>query len=819
MSTASASPSCFHCAEALPETARFVSVLGDAPRQFCCLGCQSVAEAIFAQGLESYYQFRDQPASRADAALPPQLLQELAAAAGDSVHRDGDGCEATLFVEGLKCAACVWLVERGLRQQDGVGEVRVQLAARRVRVRYDAAKTDLAGVMAALQGVGYQAVPFTADQVEAALDSEARDYLKRMAVAGFGMMQVMMYTVGLYVGVFSDLDAEHALWLKWSSLIATAPVIAYSSLPFFRSAWTALRNRSLNMDVSVSLGLIIAFVASCWATFTDSGTIYFESVSMFAFLLLLGRYVEVLARQRATRAAGLHQRLLPRTARKLAAPDDEQWLELPLAQIREGDCIRVLPGDTVPLDGEVCAGETSINEAVLSGESVPVAKRSGDTVLAGSEVLSSPISLRVTASGSQTYIARLARLQDEALAQRPPLQALADRLARGFVAAVLLIAGLAYAYWAQSDGEKAFEVALAVLVVTCPCALSLAMPTAWAAATQRLIQMGFLIRRASVLESLARLTQVFFDKTGTLTTGSLQIEATHCLGAIAPAQALALAAALESDSQHPIALAFRRHRDWRDTVSERQEQAGGGVSGLINGQRHYLGRRSFLPAALQAGADDEQLWLSNEQQLLAAFTLRDTLRAEAPLLVQALRGQNLQLHLASGDAPAAVRACAAQIGIDDYRARMTPTEKLQWLRERQAQGDVVLMLGDGINDVPVLAGADVSVAVGSGADFARRAADCVLTAPLHRLADALSVARKAQRIVRENLAWALAYNLVALPSAVAGWLTPWEAAIGMSLSSLLVTLNSLRLLRPLPAGPAARHLSAGRAPLAGESRT
>ncbi|HEX4910159.1 MAG TPA: heavy metal translocating P-type ATPase [Permianibacter sp.] len=789
---------CFHCAEACPTDTPFRATLDGVNREFCCAGCQAVAETIYQSGLGSYYSYRQAPAKRQEAGVPAELLAALeqSARASACLEESGEESRVALFVEGLNCPACSWLLERHLRQQPGVREVQIQLSARRLVLRWDHLQQPLRQLLAELQRIGYQATPFAPDQVEQQLEQEGRDLLKRLAVAGFGMMQAMMYAVGLYLGVIGDLDKTHELWLRWSSLLVSLPVLLYSCQPFTRNAISALRLRSLNMDVPVAAAMWLAFLASCWNTIQQDGQVYFESISMFAFLLLLGRYLELKARQRATRAAGLQQRLLPQTARIWR---DDQWQRVALSDVQVGERMLVQAGETVPADGAVVSGSAGADESLLTGEPALVNKQVHDAVLAGSTISGGALELTVTRSGTDTYIAQLTRLQDEALAQRPALQLLADNVARWFVAGVLLLSVLVYAGWWQFDATRAFDITLAVLVVTCPCALSLALPTAWAAATHQLLREGVLLRRAAVLEKLATLTDVVFDKTGTLTTGALQITSVRVRDDQNRQTVLALAAALEQHSSHPIARAFHPHTNNDLLAKAVTETAGLGVSGSIAGRQYWLGQKRWLPAAAQAAVQDGEIALADSDGWLASFQLQDELRSDAVALCRELRASGLRLHLLSGDHHAAVERCAQALGIDAVHARQSPAQKRDYVQALQRQGRKLLMLGDGINDAPVLAAADVSMAIGSGADFARRAADAVLLqSQLSVIARALQVAKQTRRIVRENLAWALIYNLVALPAAIAGVLTPWQAAIGMSLSSLLVTVNSLRLLRAAP---------------------
>ncbi len=777
---------CFHCGEHCIDTLH--AELDGSERAFCCVGCRTVAEMIFAQGLQSYYERRRSTAKKPDL-IPEEWLLE--ATQTHVTHQDGHTAAVTLFIEDISCVACSWLIERSLRQLPAVKTVSSNLTARRTFIEWDDNITPLSTLLNQLQKIGYRALPYTQDHVEDRLEKENLALLKRLTVAAFGMMQAMMYTFGLYFGLVSDLSAHDASWLRWAGLFCTLPVVVYSAWPFYRNALKALRQKTVNMDLSVSLGIVAAFIVSAINTVNAQGHVYFDSIAMFAFLLLGGRYLEARLRDAANKTSALQQRLLPT---RVSCWRDQQWQWVALNSIKTGDQIRVAAGDVLAIDGEVIAGSGSIDERIVSGESVPVTKSVGASVLAGSVVQGGTLDIRVAAEGQHTYLAQLSHLQDQALAQRPSWQMLADRIAHYFVIAVIVIATAAYFWWQHHDPQKAFDVLLAVLVVTCPCALSLALPTAWAAATKTLLQKGFLIRRAQTLAALSRITTVVLDKTGTLTTGKFALSSITVHGTQSQATCLKWAAALEQHSRHPIARAFDRYRDGQIVALDVQEQSGVGLIGEIDGEIFFIGRREGLPEALRPHDDRAQFYLANQSQLLASFDLRDELRTDAHYFVQRLREVGLHIVIASGDRADNVHSCADKLGISDVHARLLPEQKLELVRRLQSDGESVLMIGDGINDAPVLAGADASIAVGDGVDFARRAADAVLNkASLTVIVEALQLSHRTRHIVRQNLIWAIVYNVLALPSAILGVLSPWEAALGMSISSLLVTLNSLRL--------------------------
>lgn len=778
---------CFHCDQ--PALARFCSTLGNKERFFCCAGCQAVAEMIFAQGLESYYQHRSVSARQFDV-IPPQLNDELFQS---HIQTDASGKtqSVTLFIEELTCPACSWLIERRLRQDKNVRTVSTNLSARRTFIEWNADSTTLAELLQRLHSIGYHASPYTQNSVENALENENLTLLKRMTVAAFGMMQAMMYTFGLYFGLITDLSSHDANWLRWAGLFCTLPVVLYSALPFYKNAWRALRLKSVNMDVPVSLGILAAFVVSSMNTWQSRGTVYFDSIAMFAFLLLTSRYIETRLRDAANKASTLQQRLLPT---QVNCYRENQWQLVALKSVHTGEIIRVTSGEIIAIDGEIIAGQGSVDERIVSGESMPVFKTSGSNVLAGCMVQGGTLDIRVSAEGKQTYLARLSQLHDQALAERPTWQLLADRIAHYFVLAVLVIASGSYFYWRAIDEARAFDVLLAVLVVTCPCALSLALPTAWAAATKRLLQQGFLIRRAQTLAALTRVDTVIIDKTGTLTTGQFDIENVQLHSDVSKEKCLQIAAALEQHSRHPIAKAFTPFNHAAVIANQVSEKSGVGLEGYIDGRYYFIGRREGLDKSCIVEHDHAQFYLADNERLLASFTLRDQLRVESLRFVQQLRALDLSIIIASGDREFNVASCAKQLDITRFHARLMPEQKLAVVRSLQQQGHVVLMIGDGINDTPVLAGADASIAVGDGVDFARRAADAVLINPsLLIIINALKLSHQTRRIIRQNIVWAVLYNLLALPSAITGVVSPWEAALGMSLSSLLVTLNSMRL--------------------------
>jgi Cu2+-exporting ATPase len=590
--------------------------------------------------------------------------------------------------------------------------------------------------------------------------------------------------------------------MSWASLVLTIPVVLYSAWPFFIGAWRDLKRRTLGMDVPVALGVGTAFVASVTSTFSGpgssgSGEIYYDSVTMFIFLLLTGRFLEMNARRRAGAAVEELVKLIPAATTRLPdwpARDEEQ---LPVARLAVGDHILVRPGETLPADGVVVDGDSAVSEAMLTGESLPVSKASGARVVGGSLNQASPLVIRVERLGADTRLASIVRLLDRAQSEKPRIGQLADRAAAWFVGLLLVITALVGVAWYLIDPSKALWIVVSVLVVTCPCALGLATPAALTTATGRLTRLGLLTTRGHALETLARATDLVFDKTGTLTHGRLSVRRVIPLGERTAEDAGALAAALEAGSEHPIARALCRHATAGQTARDIRNTPGQGVEGTLDGRTYRLGSPRFAaPGSALPDTAGGESWvaLAEGEAVIAWFALADTPRADAADALAALRKQGLRLHLLSGDAEGAVQATAQQLGITDWRAGALPEDKLAYVKALQAEGRIVAMVGDGINDAPVLAGAQVSIAMGEGADVAQAAADMVmLGSRLGTLPEGVALARKTQKIIRENLGWALSYNLIAIPAAALGYVTPWIAGIGMSASSLLVVLNALRL--------------------------
>jgi Cu2+-exporting ATPase len=611
-----------------------------------------------------------------------------------------------------------------------------------------------------------------------------------------------------------DMTPDIEQLMRWASLILTVPVIGYSAAPFFVSAWRDLRLHRVGMDVPVALGVGAAFAASVWATLIAAGEVYFDSVTMFVFFLLSGRYLEMMARQKAARSVETLARAIPAFATRLAGwPGSAEGEHVAVAELRVGDAVQIRPGETVPADGFVLEGASAADESLLTGESRPVPKAAGDALIGGSVNTASPLVMRVERVGEATRVAAIQRLMERAAAEKPRLVEMADRVAGRFIVALLVLAVATALGWWLIDPSRALWVFVAVLVVSCPCALSLATPAALTVATGALAARGVLVTRGHAIEALARADRFIFDKTGTLTLGRMALVEVMPIRDDA-ARALALAAALERGSEHPIARALAAGVAGAEgaganaaiAVDGLRATTGAGVEGTIDGRVWRLGRPAFvgashgkaLPADIetQVGAGDTVIALGNEEGWQAFFRLSDGLRPEAAGMATKLAAAGVKLSIFSGDLPAAAVRVGSALGIADARGGLSPEDKHAALRALQEAGETVAMVGDGVNDAPVLAQAQVSIAMGGGADLARANADVVLLGnDLQALPEGLALARRTVRIVRQNLVWAFAYNFLAIPLAMAGWVTPWMAGIGMSASSLLVVLNALRLQR------------------------
>ena len=804
-------PLCFHCGTPNDVRARWIAVVDGATREFCCAGCQAVAETLHAAGLDALYAGRELPADHPAQAADDEWTRwgDGAQASGLVRTREDGRNEAALLIEGLTCGACVPLIESWLARQPGVADARVNYATRRALVGWDPAATDLARVLRAVAAVGYRAFAYDPARREALARRERRALLTRMAVALLAMMQVMMFALPGYLAE-GGVEPEHQRLLDWASFVLTLPAMFYSATPLFAGARRDLVHGRLGMDVPITLGLTAAFAASAWSTLRGEGPVYFDSVTMFIALVLLARFVELTFRQQAAAAVEAAARQRPDTAERLPQWPAEGTQTIAAATLVEGDTVLVRSGALIPADGVIVDGRSHVEEALLTGESAPLARGPGDAVFAGAINRGDALVVRVRTAGEDTRLAAILRLTERAAGARPNVTRLADRAAAVFVGALLVLASVTALVWWQIDPGRALAVTFALLVVSCPCALALATPAALAAAAGALARRGVVLARADALETLARVTHVVLDKTGTLTEGRMRL--VECITARAADRvaALALAAALEARSEHPLARAVLAAAPGGSDirVESRAQAPGRGIEARVDGRIARIGRLDFvaelagpMPADLAGRPDGGEatatlVGLGSESGWVAVLVFADALRSGAWPLVAALRDAGIVPVLLSGDRAQSVAAVAASLGVVDARAAMLPEDKREAIARLQAAGAVVAMVGDGVNDAPALAQAQVSVSLGSATPLAQWTADVVvLPDRVELVATTLATARQAFVVIRQNLIWAALYNAVAIPAAAFGLVTPVVAAIGMSASSLLVVGNALRLLR------------------------
>ena len=718
---------------------------------------------------------------------------------------------SSLQVSGITCAACAAPIEQALCAIDGVIEASVNAAAMRVSVRWDPARTRPSALVEAVRRAGYDALPDTAAAARDGRRMESRQALWRLFVAALCAMQVMMLATPAYVVGPGGIEPDLQHLLNWGAWVMTLPVMAFSARPFFVGAWQALRARHIGMDVPVAIGIAVAFVASSGAAFDPQGpfgsAVYFDSLTMFVTLLLTGRALELRARHRAAESFEDALGALPETATRLLPNGRTECVGL--ARLCVGDRVQVAVGAAFPADGCVLEGCTAADEALLSGESSPQRKARGDEVVAGSVNLEAPVLVQVLRTGADTHHDAIVALMREAQTQRPTSARWADRWAAPFLWTVLLLAGGAAAVWSVIDPPRALWVAVSVLIVTCPCALSLATPSALLAAANALARRGVLLRRLEALEGMARCTRLFVDKTGTLTedrpryTGcERRPEAVDDAPALLP-----LAASLAGWSRHPLAQALSAARPAAAAAFHWQalrEEPGAGIEGQdpqgrcwrLGSARWVAGGDGVVPEADDEGEQGLQTWFGSVGQPMLRLHFDETVRPGVAAALTALQAAGVRITLLSGDAPQRVQRMAAALGLDSAIGGATPEDKLVALRAAQAGGETVAMLGDGLNDAPVLAQADVSLAMGAGALLARGQADAVLLAD--RIGDVVvlrRLSRRCLRVIRQNIAWAATYNAVCVPLALTGLLPPWAAGLGMATSSLLVVANALRLRR------------------------
>ncbi|TBR09841.1 MAG: cadmium-translocating P-type ATPase [Lysobacter sp.] len=778
---------CYHCGEPLPPLPAHYDVDG-AAQAFCCDGCAAAAQWIGEADLGDYYRLRSEAASRVGNGDTDFSAWDRDEVVADHARAVAGGREITVVTDGMRCAACAWLVNRALTREPGILDVGANAVTGRIRLVWDPNVAPLSHALRRLAMLGYRPYLAAGHADEASRRRARNRSLLRIGLASLGAMQAMMFGEALYLDTSGTMPIATRDFLRWITFLVSTPVVFYAGWPFLEGAWRALRHRRLGMDVLVATSTLLAYAASVVETVRGGPHVWYDAAVMFVFLLLVARSLE----ERVRRIANAQVDALARARPVLAVREraDGSRETVPVSALRVGDITCVAAGEPVPADGTLLDRAARFEESLLTGEPDAVERHAGDVVYAGTIGRQGPARIRVERIGADTRLSELSRLVEQAQAHRPRLAQVADRIAGVFVVAMLLVAAATWMAWHLHEPARALEVTLAALAISCPCALSLSIPAALAAAHGALARDGLLVRRPDALDCLARVTDIVFDKTGTLTDAGSALGDVSTFDGMSRDEALRIAAALECGSTHPLAAAFSSIQ--APAAEAVCVVAAQGLEGRVEGRDWRIGRAGFAAGR----EDDGALWLGDGSRAVARIGLVECVRADAVTAVDALREQGVMPHIASGDAASRVEAVGAQLSVPVPLSRQSPEDKLAFVRSLQREGRVVAMVGDGINDGPVLAGADVSIAIGSGAALAQRAADVVLTGgSLARIAGAVSLARRTRAVVRQNLGWALAYNVLALPAAVMGLVPPWMAALGMSLSSLAVTLNALRLAR------------------------
>lgn len=806
---------CFHCNEAVPRGINLTVEISQIQQPMCCIGCQAVAQTIVDNGLTQYYAVRTEPAQKGQSLIPEQLqknkLLDEAVLQSEFIYQEDDYKEAILTIDGISCAACAWLIEMQLEKLEGLIKINVNATSQRATVKWQDDALKLSDILHAIEHIGYQALPFKANEAELRNKKQSKAFIKRLGISGILMMQIMMIAFGLYFGAFSEMAEHNKVYLRWVSFILAIPIIFYGAFPFYTGAIKAIKAKRLSMDVPVSIAIILAFSASAWATITQQGEVYFESVSMFTFLLLIGKFLEFRARSHASQVSANLLKLMPMTATKVILSGDgiseeSQSKEVLVAakQLIQGDLVIIKPGEVVPADGIITSGVSQLNEAMLSGEQLPINKTINDNVFAGTINGDGNITVQVKQATNESFLSQLIRLSEQAQAHKPKIAKLSDKIAQYFVALILLTSIATAIYWQQHLPEEAFWITLSVLVATCPCALSLATPTALTCATTHLNRAGIMIKSGHVMETVPKINCFAFDKTGTLTTGEFtinKIELVNSESSFNQEKILAIAAALEAYSEHPIAKPFAEYRDYSLTAEEVKVHSGQGVTGTLKNIDYAIGKYSWLAKTMsfdknqaQSFSDASCILIANKQ-VIAAFYLIDNIRDDAFDTISNLNRENRTLLL-SGDSQMACDTIAQKLPVNTVLGGLSAQDKMEQLKQAQKQGYKVAMTGDGVNDSPVFGAAHISIAMGCGADITKSGADVILlNNKMASIETLIKVAHKTHRIILQNYLWAFGYNAIVLPLAVAGYITPYMAVIGMSASSILVITNSLRLLK------------------------
>ncbi len=803
--------SCFHCSLHLTPEQDFSARVGGQTRHFCCFGCQSVCEAIYAAGMQGFYKRTPEGMLLEPPPMPPEDVgvYDLDEVQAEFVQEHGQQREVHLLVEGIHCAACVWLIENSLSKLPGILSARVNLSAKRLLLRWDNSQIKLSEIIRRLGTIGYSATPFDPEAAENILKRQTRDLLFRITFAGFTMMNLLWVSIALYSG--AD-EGEFRSLFHWVGFALATPTLFYSGWPFLKGAWTGLRTMHLGMDLPIALGATVTWAYSTWVTVANlpDQHVYFDTVVNFIFIILVGRHLEGVSKRHAVAAT---QRLLDLQPRVALVLQDGEEKTVPIRRVQPGNTVIVKPGANIPVDGVVLQGESQVDEAMLSGESRPVAKRPGDKVSAGTVNAQGALTIDVTGTLNNTALGKIIRLVEEAQASKAPIQCMADRIVPWFVLATLSLATLTFFLWVRSDFEVALMAATSVLIITCPCAFGLATPMAIAVATGQGAKHGILIKNSTVLETLSHVQHFVFDKTGTLTEGKMRITQIIPDEDMDEAQLLLLTAAAERLSEHSIAQAIIATAKQKDLspkeieVTQFVTKSGLGIRAQVQQHAMIIGTLRWLQmqdiqlseALLEQTQALEQQGISVVHVAIdgmhrGLIGMADQLRPDAKQLIASLRARNIQLTLLSGDRHTVAEAVAQQLGGMQVIAEVLPEDKDQVIAKLQQQGKLVAMVGDGINDAPALIRADVGFAIGSGTDVSMESADIVLMGDdLEKIHLAVSLSQRTLRTIRQNIIISFTYNIIMVPLAMSAMITPLIAAISMPISSLLVIGNAARI--------------------------
>lgn len=802
---------CFHCGLPIPPETEFHARHDDAERDFCCFGCQSVCGAIYEAGLQGYYQRTPEGVLLAP---PPELPKDIEIYDFDEVQQEfatssGDIRDIHLLVEGIHCAACVWLIERGLQRTPGVQSADVNLAAKRLHLRWDNSRSKLSDLIRALARIGYAAVPYDPESAEGVIQKSNRAMLYRLFFAGFAMMNMLWISIALYSGADQD---EFRQFFHWIGLALATPTLLYAGYPFYRGAFGGLRGGHLTMDMPIAIGLSVTYAYSLYVTVSRStiGEVYFDTVTNLIFVILIGRYLEGMFRHQAVSATKRLMELQPRVA--IIMRDGQEQMT-PIRGVKLGDHVLIKPGYKVPVDGVVIEGHSAVDEAMLSGESAPQSKSAGAQVFAGTVNTNGVLLVEVRAQLQDTTLSKIIRLVEEAQSSKAPIQRLADTIVPWFVLVTLICATVTFFIWNSHDFEIALMAATSVLIITCPCALGMATPMSIAVASGLGAKHGILVKNGLVLETLSKVTHFVFDKTGTLTEGKMSVAQVHVAAGCNEQELLQYAAAVERYSEHGAAKAIVNETEVRQLLHRELESngfqatAGLGVEAKVAGQTVLLGSAEWLvrqnvplEASLQAKAHELEtqamscVYMAWKGKHVAIIALADKLRDDAQQLINSLRAAGITLTLLSGDRRPVAEAVARQLGGMEVIAEVLPQDKDQVIQRLQQSGAVVAMVGDGINDAPALIRADVGIALGSGTDVSVESADIVLMYnELDKVRQATQLSRRTLLTIKQNIGLSFVYNAIMVPLAMMARVSPLVAAISMPISSLIVIGNAARI--------------------------